>query len=166
MCSRGLKYGVCLPRLLVVLRSQLMICFSTQLALELVYQVRDKYRNCSVIWIPATNMESLHQEYLDVARQLGIVGCEEDRADVKRLVQGHLSNGTAGQWLLIFDNADDINMWTGQAGSEPGSDRLIDYLPKSEHGCILFTSRDRKAAVKLVQQNIIELPEIGKDTAL
>jgi hypothetical protein len=45
--------------------------------------------NCLAIWIPATNMESLYQAYLDVARQLGIAGCEEEQADVKRLVQGY-----------------------------------------------------------------------------
>ncbi|KAH9204034.1 hypothetical protein DL95DRAFT_398836, partial [Leptodontidium sp. 2 PMI_412] len=82
------------------------------------------------------------------------------QADVKRLVKDHLSKESAGQWLLVFDNADDINIWTGQTGSEPGSDRLIDYLPKSEHGCILFTSRDRKTAVKLAQQNVVQLTEM------
>ncbi|KAG4431135.1 hypothetical protein IFR05_013384 [Cadophora sp. M221] len=138
----------------------------TQLALELAYQVRDKYRNCAVIWIPATNTESLHQAYLDVARQLGIAGCEDIQADVKRLVKDHLSKESAGQWLLVFDNADDINMWTGQVGSKLGSDRLINYLPSSKHGCILFTSRDRKTAVKLAQQNIIQLTEMGEDVAL
>jgi hypothetical protein len=67
---------------------------------------------------------------------------------VKRLVQGYLSKESAGQWLLVYDNADDINMWI-RAGSESGSGRLIDYLPKSEQGSILFISRNRKVAVKL-----------------
>jgi tetratricopeptide (TPR) repeat protein len=137
----------------------------TQLVLELVYRIRDKYKNCSVIWIPAANMESLHQAYLDVAQQLGIPGSGEDKADVKRLVQGYLSKETAGQWLLVFDNADDINMWIGEAGSEPGSDRLIEYLPRSEQGCIVFTSRDRKTAVKLAHQNIVDVPEMEEDVA-
>ncbi|PVH69398.1 HET-domain-containing protein [Cadophora sp. DSE1049] len=137
----------------------------TQLALELAYQVRDKYRNCSVIWIPATNTESLHQAYLNVARQLGIAGCEDTQVDVKRLVKDHLSKESAGQWLLVFDNADDINMWTGQVESKPGSEHLIDYLPKSKYGCVLFTSRDRKTAVKLAQQNVIQLTEMGEDIA-
>jgi hypothetical protein len=44
----------------------------TQLLLEFVYRVRDTYQNCSIIWIPATNMESLEQAYLGVAQQLGI----------------------------------------------------------------------------------------------
>ncbi|KAG4434967.1 hypothetical protein IFR05_009548 [Cadophora sp. M221] len=138
----------------------------TQLALELTYQIRDKYRNCAVIWIPATNVESLHQAYLDVARQLGIAGCEDMQADVKRLVKDHLSKDSTGQWLLVFDNADDLSIWTSQVGSEPGSERLIDYLPKSKRGCVLFTSRDRKTAVKLAQQNIIQLTEMGEEIAM
>ena len=32
----------------------------TQLVLELIYQIRNKYKNYSVIWILATNMESLY----------------------------------------------------------------------------------------------------------
>ncbi|KAH8796360.1 hypothetical protein BGZ57DRAFT_998111 [Hyaloscypha finlandica] len=137
----------------------------TQLVLALVYRIREKYKNCSVIWISATNMESLHQAYLDVARRLSIAGCEEEKADVKRLVQGYLSKESAGQWLLVFDNADDINMWIAETGSEPGSGRLIEYLPRSDRGCIVFTSRDRRTAVKLAHQNIVEVPEMDEDVA-
>ncbi|KAH8678794.1 hypothetical protein BGZ60DRAFT_446050 [Tricladium varicosporioides] len=133
----------------------------TQLVLELVYRIRDRYRNCLVIWIPATNIESLFQAYQDVARQLKIPGSEEDKVDPKSLVQGYLNMKSAGRWLLVFDNADDINMWI-----EPGSDRLVDYLPRSEQGCIVFTTRDRKTATKLVHQNIIVVPEMGEDVAI
>lgn len=77
---------------------------------------------------------------------------------MKRLVQGHQNKESAGQWLLVFDNADDIKMWIAEAGSEPGSGRLIEYLPRSEQGCIVFTSRDRKTAVKLAHENIVEVP--------
>ena len=108
----------------------------------------------------------MHQAYLDVAHQLGIADCEDVEADVKGLVKAHLSKESAGQWLLVFDNADDFNMWTGQAGPKPGSDRLIDYLPRSKHGCILFTSRDRKTAVKLAQRNIVQLTEMGEEMAM
>ena len=78
----------------------------TQLVLELVYRIKDKYRNCLIIWIPATNMESLHQAYLHVAQQLKIPGLDEEKADAKKLVQGYLSKESAGRWLLVFDNAD------------------------------------------------------------
>jgi GTPase SAR1 family protein len=141
----------------------------TQLVLELLYRTKDKHKDCSMIWIPATNMESLHQGYLDVARQLGIPGWEDEKADVKRLVQEYLSRDDAGQWLLVFDNADDIEMWTGKPQSsqqhEKASSRLIDYLLKSKQGCIIFTTRDRKAAVKLAQQNIVEVSEMDEEVA-
>ena len=82
----------------------------TQLILELVYLLRIKDKNCSIIWIPATNRESLEQAYLDVAKQLEITGCGEDKEDIKRLVQDYLGKESAGKWLLVFDNADDIDM--------------------------------------------------------
>src|SRR5436305_182635 len=137
----------------------------TQLVLELAYRTREKYKNCSVIWIPATNIESLHQAYVDVVRQLSIPGWEEDKADVKRLVQDYLSKESAGQWLLVFDNADDINMWIAKPESEPGSGRLIEYLPRSNQGCIVFTTRDRKAAVKLAHQYVVEVPKMDEEVA-
>jgi hypothetical protein len=49
----------------------------TQLVLELLVRMKRKHKNCSIIWIPATNSESLHQGYLEAARRLGISGWEE-----------------------------------------------------------------------------------------
>jgi hypothetical protein len=110
--------------------------------LELVYQIRDRYKNCLVIRIPTTNIESIHQVYLDVARQLKITGSNEDKADIKKLIQGYLSRESAGRWLLVFNNTDNINIWITHSG--PGSGRLIGVLPRSEQRYIIFTTRDRK----------------------
>jgi Flp pilus assembly protein TadD len=125
--------------------------------------VAAEHKNVSVIWIPATNKESLMQAYLNTAKELGISGLEDDKADVKRLVQDHLSSERAGQWLLVFDNADDISMWIDKPQQE--SDCLIDYLPKSGHGSIVFTTRDKKAAVRLAGQNIVEMSEMDETGA-
>jgi len=133
----------------------------TQLVLELVHRIREKDKVCSVIWIPATNMESLHQAYVDVARQLGIPGSDDEKADMKRLVQEYLSKESAGQWLLVLDNADDINMWADKR--ESGG--LIQYLPKSKQGCIIFTTRDREVAVMLAHQNVVEVPKMNEEAA-
>ncbi|GIJ91451.1 hypothetical protein Asppvi_010416 [Aspergillus pseudoviridinutans] len=141
----------------------------TQLVLELLYRTKDKHKHCLIIWIPATNRESLHQAYRDVAWQLRIPGWEEEKADVKRLVQGHLSKDDTGQWLVVFDNADDIDMWIAEAGSEQeseqGSQALVDYLPSSGQGSIIFTTRDRKTAAKLAHKNVVEIPEMDEEAA-
>jgi hypothetical protein len=55
----------------------------TQIALELAYRIREKYRNCSVFRIPATDMDSLHHAYRDVAQQLCILGWDDEKADVR-----------------------------------------------------------------------------------
>jgi tetratricopeptide (TPR) repeat protein len=135
----------------------------------LLFRTKKKHPDCSIIWIPATSSENLCQAYLNVARQLAIPGWEDQTADVKALVKDHLSKDDVGQWLLVFDNADDIDMWIAKAGSGlqagQASRPLIDYLPKSKKGAILFTTRDRKIAVKLAQMNVVDVPEMDEDAA-
>ena len=117
----------------------------TQVVLELVHQAKEKFENCLVIWIPAINMAGIQQSYEGVAQQFGIPGWGENKVDVKKLVQGYLSTESIGRWLLVFDNADDIDMWIATPGSERESNPLTDYLPRSTQGCIVFT--DRKSVV-------------------
>lgn len=138
----------------------------TQLVLELLYRTRGESSPCSIIWIPATSKEGLEQGYLNAAKKLGIPGCEEKDADVKALVRDHLSSEEAGQWLLVFDNADDIDMWLDVQQPGQAADRLLDYLPKSSSGSIIFTSRDRKAAVKLAGSNVVEITELDESGGL
>ena len=137
----------------------------TQVVLELVHQAKEKYENCLIIWIPAINMEGIQQSYQGVAQQLGIPGWEEGKEDVKKLVQEYLSGESIGRWLLVFDNADDIDMWIARPGSERESSPLVDYLPRNKQGCIVFTTRDRKTAVKLAHQNVVDVPEMDENVA-
>ena len=137
----------------------------TQIALELAYRTQERYPECSIFWVPATNSESLQQAYLEIGRQLRIPGLEQKQDDVKKLVQRYLSDESAGRWLLIFDNADDIDMWINRDGAKDASPGLIDCLPQSNQGSLVFTTRSRKVAVKLTQQNVIEVSEMDEDLA-
>jgi hypothetical protein len=139
----------------------------TSLIVELAYRIRKDHEDCSVFWIPAMNFESLQQAYLNICQQLRLSGWDNKNEDPKRLLQHYLSQDSAGQWLLVFDNADDISMWTGNQVSDRVSHRLIDYLPTSQVGRIVFTSRDRKTAYSLVQRSelIVKVPELSKDVA-
>jgi tetratricopeptide (TPR) repeat protein len=131
----------------------------TQLAIELAYQ--RKYKDFLVFWIPATDLESLYQAYLHIAEKLSLPGWNSDGIDVKQLVQRYLNSST-DPWLLIFDNADDINMWNEKP---PGFDCcLVDCLPKNPHGSIIFTSRNRKTALKLADV-VVEVAEMNEEAA-
>jgi tetratricopeptide (TPR) repeat protein len=139
----------------------------TSLTIELVYRIREHHKDCSIFWIPATNFESLQQAYVNICQQLQVPGWDNKTQDPKRLLQSYLSQASAGQWLLVFDNADDISMWTGSQDSDQISSRLIDYLPTSQDGRIIFTTRDRKTAYDLVQRgHRVEVPELSEDIAM
>ena len=137
----------------------------TQVILEFVYRTRERYPDCSICWLPATNVESLQQAYLEAGQQLDISGINEEQANVKKLVQDRLSQDSTGRWLLIFDNADDIGMWIKKDRYGNGFPALKQYLPRSSQGRIIFTTRSRKVAVKLAQENLIEILEMGEEIA-
>ncbi|KAF2689001.1 kinesin light chain 3 [Lentithecium fluviatile CBS 122367] len=134
----------------------------TQLALELAYQTRRERKDCSVFWILASDKESLYQAYSHIVRRLLIPGWDDEKADARKLVQLHLSKESAGQWLLVFDNADEAGLDTAGSGIGVG---LIEFLPSSEQGAIVFTTTNRTIAAKLAPENIVELPEVELDAA-
>ncbi|EHA45981.1 hypothetical protein MGG_02976 [Pyricularia oryzae 70-15] len=140
----------------------------TQLVLELLYRLKEKGEEFSAIWVQATTVESLDQGYHAVAEYLGISKSGDKDVDIKKLVQSFLSEESASPWILIFDNADDINMWTNKPDGEGQklSSRLIDYIPKHKKGKVIFTTRDRRVAVKLANQNVIEVSKLAQSTAM
>ena len=43
---------------------------------------------------------------------------------------------------------------------------MKEYLPKSKQGCVVFTTRDKKGALKLAGWDIVEVPELDGDAAI
>jgi hypothetical protein len=66
----------------------------------------------------------------------------------------------------MFDNADNLGLWVDEGGSAADSHRLIDMLPESRHGSILFTTRSRKTAVKLASNNVVRVAEMDETVIL
>jgi tetratricopeptide (TPR) repeat protein len=118
-----------------------------------------------VFWIPVTSVENMKKAYVEVGRLLRIPNIESKEANVLELVQRRLEQEYSYDWLLIFDNADDIDLWMDKAVTTPASDRRIDYLPRSKHGSILFTTRNLKAAVKLAPANVVSIDEMDSESA-
>ncbi|KAL4863582.1 hypothetical protein BDV12DRAFT_206383 [Aspergillus spectabilis] len=129
----------------------------TQIAIELAYNMRA--RDSSIFWIPCTNYANVEQAYMSIAQTVGIQQVKP--AEAKERVKAYLSQGSNRKWLLIFDNADDMDMWFGGNTSVT---ELIDFLPQSKQGRILFTTRKRKLAVKLASPFVIDVPEPDAET--
>jgi tetratricopeptide (TPR) repeat protein len=110
--------------------------------------------------VPAVSQASFEQAYREIGLSLRIPDIVDAKADVKQLVKARLSDESSGQWLMVVDNADDVSILFDALETEGGADRLVDCLPYSRKGSIVFTTRTRKAAVKLAESDIIALSEL------
>jgi tetratricopeptide (TPR) repeat protein len=137
----------------------------TQIVLEFAYEMRKTSPTCSIFWVYAGTSASFESDYVNIAECLKLPGRTDQNADVKLLVQAALSQRESGHWILIIDNADDINVLS-KRGNDSGSMALADYLPDSYTGSIVFTTRTRKAAISLAKNNIIQVSEMNRDNAM
>jgi nucleoside phosphorylase/tetratricopeptide (TPR) repeat protein len=132
----------------------------TQIALEIAYRIRDKKPEFSIFWIPATSVEKIEQAYMGIGERLGLQ--DVTPADMKKAVKAHLSSEKTGPWLLIIDNADDMNIWTT---SDAPSPTLKTYIPQSKYGFVLFTTRNQQVATSLVGPEVISIHEMDDKMA-
>ncbi|KAL4867983.1 hypothetical protein BDV12DRAFT_186267 [Aspergillus spectabilis] len=132
----------------------------TQVALELAYRMKDKEVECSIFWIPCTSYEAVEQACMAIAQMVGIQDVKP--ADVKKSIKTYFTEKNE-KWLLVFDNADDLDMWINGSSTAPA---LKDFLPYNNHGHIIFTTRNRRLAVKLASVDVIHVPELDEETGL
>ncbi|MFL5629515.1 MAG: tetratricopeptide repeat protein, partial [Ktedonobacteraceae bacterium] len=97
----------------------------TQTVLEYAYRFRNNYRY--VLWTRAATLDVLNADFVALARLLQLR--EKDERDQQLVVEAMkrwLSN--SNDWLLIFDNADDLQL-------------IYDFLPLGSRGHVLLTTR-------------------------
>jgi hypothetical protein len=85
----------------------------SQIVIEYSYAWKEQHPTAHVIWIHASTREKLEQAYRAIARELRLPGCEDPSIDTLSLVVQWLSKEDVDPWLLILDNADDIEMFFG-----------------------------------------------------
>ncbi|KAI0436440.1 hypothetical protein F4803DRAFT_557012 [Xylaria telfairii] len=131
----------------------------TQIAWEAVYRARRIEPDCSVFWVLAINAVTFENSYREIGQALRVEGINETNSDVKSLVKAELSRENINQWLLVIDNADDVELFFG------GQTPLSYYLPFSRKGSILLTTRNHQTAFKFTN-HIITIMEMSKAEAL
>jgi len=133
----------------------------SQLAIEHTHRTRERSPDTWVFWVHASNAARFEQGYRDIADVVKIAGREDPKAHIFKLVHDWL-RGYEGKWLMILDNVDDAGfLVNGQAviQSQSNDSRcqtlrpLRDYLPQSQNGSILITTRSQESALKLSERN-------------
>jgi tetratricopeptide (TPR) repeat protein len=133
----------------------------TQVALQFAYEVKEAQPEWSIFWVAAVSMESFEQACAEFVQVLHIPKRGNEDDDAKELVKQYLSSGQARQWLLVVDNADDPDILFGSERS-PG---IVDYLPESEGGMTVYTTRTLEVAVSLTRGDVLELGAMGRGDA-
>ena len=105
----------------------------TQLALEYAYRYADNYTG--VFWIEAETAGSLMSSLIAIADILNLPEKQEQKQDRIMAAVTHWLNNH-GDWLLIFDNIEDI-------------ESVKTVLPSARRGYLLFTSRKQSLGLTL-----------------
>ncbi|RKK71200.1 hypothetical protein BFJ71_g17604, partial [Fusarium oxysporum] len=134
----------------------------TQIALQLAYWIKEKKRDYSVFWVPALSSASFEQACVQIMDACDISTTNNNKVDAVESVRQYLSSKRAGKWLLVVDNADDVQTVMGSVGTESG---IYRSLPQSDQGQILFTTRYRKVAVSVAGRNILDVPAMDRNEA-
>ena len=98
----------------------------------------------------------MNQAYKNIARKLCLPGWNDPNVDTFQLVSEWLSDDTHRPWLLVLDNADNMETFSTKpnllsVGSEQTAP-LINYLPRSSNGSILITTRDKRVGERLANR--------------
>ncbi|KAH8595392.1 kinesin light chain [Bisporella sp. PMI_857] len=133
----------------------------TQVALQFAYSVKKNCPEFSIFWVQALSIETFKQGYMEMAGALGIHMGQKSKKDIKMLVQKQLCTKTAGKWLLIVNNANDLDLLHRPKQTES----LLAFLPESENGLTIFTTRHGSVAQYLAGSDVIEIRKMtGQET--
>jgi tetratricopeptide (TPR) repeat protein len=130
-----------------------------------------------VLWVHASNAGRLEQSVRQTLEDLKVPGRADGAANVFQLLRNWLLDSKNGKWLLILDNVDDARYLveppsgsghqTGNNQQSPPHERILDYLPASDQGSILLTSRTTEAAFKVVERSsVIVIEPMGAQHAV
>ncbi|KAL2886104.1 putative acyl transferase acyl hydrolase lysophospholipase [Ceratocystis lukuohia] len=129
----------------------------TQVALKFAYTVKNKYADYSVFWLTAATIDGFRNSCKELAAALGIDA--SDREDPRILVKNYLDANVCGKWLLVLDNVDDASLFNALAKEN----RIGTFLPQSDQGRIMFTTRSKSVSWLAVKTDSLELEEMSSE---
>lgn len=127
----------------------------TEVALQAVYRVHERYPGCSVFWVRADRWAAFESAYLEIGRALQIHDIGFDTTGSLDAVKTALEKSPS-QWLLIFDDLDDSI-----------ANYILTYLPLSRQGSILFITRNARPMYRLgiATASILTIPPLSQHEA-
>ncbi|KAF6782000.1 TPR domain-containing protein, partial [Colletotrichum musicola] len=122
-----------------------------------------------VFWVHGSTRATFEESYRSIADVLALPRRHDPDVNVLALVRDWLQREDVSPWLMIIDNADDVKMLLSETnGQKDALMPIASYLPKTDNGKMLVTSRSWDAAEKLVGKGkmIFRVPIMEEAQAL
>ena len=98
-----------------------------------------------VFWVDASTTARFEESYRKVSERVKIAGWDNREVNILQLANNWLCDEAHGRWFMIIDNVDDARIFSHPADENEIGDNsnkaLLEYLPQSQNGSILVTSR-------------------------
>ncbi|KAF5132805.1 Kinesin light chain [Metarhizium anisopliae] len=136
----------------------------SQLAIESAHQIAEAQGNIWVFWIHAATRARVEEGFRTIADVVKLTGRNQPKANIPLLVQNWLSNERNGSWVIVLDSADYQGVFYDQGDERERP--LATYLPQSQNGSIVITTRNKHLASRLTggYKDVIEVgPMIEAD---
>ncbi|KEY64848.1 hypothetical protein S7711_10081, partial [Stachybotrys chartarum IBT 7711] len=146
----------------------------TQIALAYVYWLQEANPAISIFWVHASNADRFHQSYMSIAEEYEIPGYTDPKIDLSLLVKNWLEKKYCEPWLMVLDNADDMQLFFGapstvalSSAESSKADNLSAYLPECRQGCLVVTTRNKQLGVRLAQgQQPVEVTQMNENESV
>jgi hypothetical protein len=147
----------------------------SQLAIEYAHRIAAGQPGTWVFWVHAGTQARVEEGFRTIADAVKLPGRNQPKADIPQLVYGWLSNKRNGRWIIILDSADDRDVfYNANSAHGPTSGDARDrrpfatYLPQSQNGSIIVTTRNKDLAFRLTgrRQNMIDVGPMAQTDAL
>ena len=142
----------------------------TRIALEFSYLHRNEFD--IIYWLRADNYNMLLKSYFELYCNHSMrsvmdidLGDEKDPEIIAKQIKSWFENHHNISWLLIIDNADELERVTQDLNGKTEAQSLASLIPKGQNGCVLVTSRS-KAAKGWLSNKGQEVPVMNKDDAM
>ncbi|WAO93126.1 DUF676 domain-containing protein [Fusarium falciforme] len=136
----------------------------TQVALAYAYWLQEAHPEISLFWVHANSAERFVHSYANIAEECHIPGYDESSGlDSLSVVKSWLESKDSGKWLMIIDNADDMQLFFPSGDGE----KFSDYIPECAHGTALITTRNLQVGSRLTRgKRPIEVNKMDEDESV
>ncbi|KAL8824863.1 MAG: hypothetical protein Q9191_004767 [Dirinaria sp. TL-2023a] len=136
----------------------------SQIALEYVF--RQRSADTAVFWVYASNTSRFIESYKRIASECQIPDRDDPSSDTLQLVRDWLESSYRFEWLMVVDSVDDRAMFFEPNEKDATEKPLIEYMPQTSKGTIIYTTRSRDVGIDLSPHNDpIAVPSLNFDEA-